>query len=157
MAPHSLVPACLRAFVPVLFALLLLGCEIPAQTHWSPDGSRAAYIPPGSDAKSPAMIIDDHGAILAKLGLTTGGLAWSNDSKRLYFAIVDPKSETIPPFETRSGWLNVDETPFLPKPNDAEPDKDKSEITVSVWQDGKVSPLFLLEGQMPWYLARMAP
>ncbi|MGE5610986.1 MAG: hypothetical protein ACM359_17180 [Bacillota bacterium] len=144
------LPSCLRAFVPVLVLLTLAGCEIPAQTYWSPDGTHAAYVPP-SGSESPAMIIDDQGAIVAKLGATTGGFAWSNDSKRLYFAVVDPKSDTIPPFETRHNWLNVSEEQFSSKKN--EDDKDKQETTVSLWENGKTTPLFVLEAQMPWMMA----
>ncbi len=130
----------LRALAPVLACLLLAGCEIPAQTYWSPDGTRAAYVAP-SNPDSPAMVIDDKGSIVANLGQSIGGFAWSSDSKRLYFATMGCNPDAKAGFETIGAWLNAAE-----EEDDSPPDNDeKNGLTVSLWQDGKISTLFWID------------
>jgi len=137
-----------RFLVPLLACLLLAGCEIPAQTFWAPDGSRAAYLPT-SGPDTTLSIIDDTGNVLANLGPTAGGFAWSNDSKRLYFATLGCAPKADGGFETQYTWLNADETDDNPPDND--PDQ-KRGLTLNLWQDNKTTPLFWLERPTAWYL-----
>jgi hypothetical protein len=129
-----------RALLSLCVCLVLAGCEIPAQTFWSPDGSHAAYVAP-ANRECPAMLIDDAGKVLANLGPSTGGFAWSNDSKRLYFATVGCNADAKTEFETRLNWLNTTNADDAPPDGD---DNDKKGLTVSAYQDGKTTPLFWL-------------
>jgi Tol biopolymer transport system component len=71
----------------IIGALLMLagisGCGLPHMI-WSPDGKQAGYL-----CNKQAVVIDENGAIVAELGASTGGFAWSSDSKTLYFATQD--------------------------------------------------------------------
>src|SRR5512146_1783968 len=98
-------------FLPMLFLLVLAGCEVPAQIYWSPDGTRAAYVPTAG-SESAAALIDEQGKVLAALGKSVGGFAWSADSKQLYYAAVGPKP-AVALAELRNNWSNVQ-----PKPAD---------------------------------------
>jgi hypothetical protein len=137
-----------RALLPLLACLFLAGCEIPAQTYWSPDGSKAAHVAP-SNPNSPAVLINDAGAIVANLGQSIGGFAWSADSNRLYFANTGCNPNANTGFETQGAWLNAAEAD-----DDTPPDNnEKNGLTVSVWQDGKTTPLFWIDRGAASYMA----
>jgi|GEM_PF-1585893 len=64
-----------------LCMVAVLGCRVPGQIAWSPDGSLAAY-----RIEDKAFLIDSTGKIVTSLGGSAGGYAWSADSKTLYYA-----------------------------------------------------------------------
>ena len=156
-------------FTTLAFLLLpvLIGCEIPSQIVWSPDGKRAAYLSTVHEKPNSVAVLDEKGAIVAKLGPATGGLAWSADSKRLYFSSVQTAPTGAKPFEIREGWANAaDALPpeattrpskELPKAADPQqPGEEKDEAVISVWEDGAARPLFWLESTTIWHL-RLSP
>jgi len=61
--------------------LVCVGCRVPAQIVWSPDGTTAAY-----RIEDRAYLIDATGKVGTSLGTVLGGFAWSADSKTLYYA-----------------------------------------------------------------------
>lgn len=129
-----------------LFCLLFTtGCDYPAQMHWSPDGSRAAYF--GGDANMHSFLIDEHGKILADLGQSTGGLAWAHDGHALYFGGMEPQPQS-PPTRVDRRWLPE---AAIPAPNQQQ-EKDPTQVTVSRWRDGKSEELFRLDEDILWYL-----
>lgn len=143
------------AFTVAVLALLLClaGCEVPAQTFWSPDGSRAAYVP-GSNSKAEAVVVDAAGTIVERLGRSTGGCAWSADSRTLYFAAgskarrdltaARPLTKLLPP--------GLEPPPPATRPASDDPDA-MGQIVVSALADGRRAELFRLdEGWAVWYM-----
>jgi hypothetical protein len=93
----------------VAIGLLNIGCANPAQFVWSPDGSRAAYSCAGK-----AYLVAADGAVLQTLGDSAGGMAWTRDGQRLYFATAirplkdsspDNAPADAPPAAVKDGWF----------------------------------------------------
>lgn len=121
--------------LPVIALLTLTGC-LPAQIFWSPDGSRAAYL-----NHSMASLIDDHGRLVQRLGGSTGGFAWTADSKTLYVATAQPVAE-VPVFEQDNRWLAAPSS-TAPTTRPAQASARRESITVvSELRDGLLTPLF---------------
>lgn len=146
----------MRSASMAAFLMLLAcgaGCEIPAQTFWSPDGARAAYIP-SSGSQAQAIIIDATGAIVDTLGRSTGGCAWSADSRTLYFAVGSGSRARGSPSRVLTQWLPPKlhyEQPAT-RPAKDEPDA-FGQVVVSAWRDGRREELFRLdEGWAVWYM-----
>ncbi|CAN5410717.1 hypothetical protein BH10PLA1_BH10PLA1_21250 [soil metagenome] len=76
--------------------MVTAGCSVPAQLVWSPDGSAAAY-----RLNDKAFVIDAAGKIAAELGDSTGGYAWSGDSKTLYYATPLKTADVATPVDVR--------------------------------------------------------
>lgn len=120
--------------------VLLGGCEIPAQTFWSPDLSKAAYIPTNG---GKVLVFDEQGKILSTLDASGGGLAWSADSKRLYLAQQVEKRIAAPAVEVVNRMRHADDDSVAAATRPAAPDADEAQhAVIGVWQDGKFTPLF---------------
>jgi len=135
----------LRLALGLMVCVFLAGCEIPAQTFWSPDGTKAAYAAP-SDKDSPAMMIDESGKVLANLGESSGGFAWSADSKRLYFTRSGRDTDTK--IELKGEWLNVS-----PEEIPAAENNEDNPFTICVYENNKATPLFTIDRGPAWYMA----
>lgn len=134
----------------LLVGLLAVGCEIPSQMVWSPDGSRAVYLSTVHD-KSRAVVMDEEGKIVSELGLSTGGFAWSADSQRLYYATAGPKPQGKPPFEQGKDWRAT--VPGQKTSDEAAKNSDEQEIQlISVWDHGQITPLFWIDPEMVWHM-----
>src|SRR4051812_8462777 len=75
----------LKWVVCLAWLVLLGGCKVPAQMVWSPDGKQAIW-----RNETRAVLINESGAKGEDLGDSTGGFAWSSDSKSLYFIVSEP-------------------------------------------------------------------
>jgi hypothetical protein len=150
-----------RVLAGVVLALTA-GCDIPAQIVWCPDGSRAAY-----RSDNAAFLLDQKGVVLRTLGNSTGGFAWSADSKSLYFAAAVDDLHT-PPTPINLQWLGpadhsatqasvstsqvgvaATQTAASATASSAQP---KSMTVVSVLFDGNAKPLFRVADTILWYL-----
>ncbi len=142
----------MKRFLLLVPLLMLAGCELPAETFWSPDGTKAAYMPP-SGANGEAMVFDENGKILAKLGPSLGGFAWSPDSRSLYFATAVDDPAKLPKTKILRNWANSDSAASTqPATQPAQEDKEKSHSLVSSLRDGKVTPLIGLPAEIVWYM-----
>lgn len=129
--------------VTVLMGLIACaGCTAPAQIHWSPDGTAAAYA-----YREQAVVIDAEGAVLSKLGKSVGGFAWSADSKTLYFAATTDQPETAITVESR--WRS--EATRLAGP--AKTDNPPALVELSTWSNRKITPLAKFEADPVVYAA----
>jgi hypothetical protein len=145
----------MRTLIGALLGLMFLtGCETPGQMFWSPDLTRAAWIPTGGG--EGAAIIDSQGKVVAKIGAVVGGCAWSSDSKKLYFA---QALEEGPGKKTALDgvWVNSSDAQWieahLAPDNNPDPKKEKDTgAKVAVWEDGRVTPLFELVRSMVAYM-----
>jgi hypothetical protein len=136
----------------LLTCLLAAGCEIPAQTFWSPDGTRAAYLSTVKD-QARAVLIDEQGKVVTELGTSTGGFVWSADSRRLYFATVGKRPQGDRPFEVGRVWTTAEPEPAA----NAEEAKDADAcLIINVLENGQVTPLFWLDRHLAWHL-RLSP
>jgi hypothetical protein len=121
----------------------LVGCDVPAQIVWSPDGSHAAYRSGGN-----AFLLNQQGTVLQPLGSSVGGFVWSTDSKSLYFAADDADRNSPTPLQMQ--WLGpAGDSTTQPATESAEP---KTVTAVSVLNDGKAKPLFRLADVIVWHL-----
>jgi hypothetical protein len=135
----------------ILLGLALIGCDVPAQVVWSPDGSQAAY-----RSGTAGFLLNEQGIVLQPLGQTVGGFAWSSDSKSLYFAATaenDLDSPALTPINFQ--WLGPTNDPATrPAANSPagpaiEP---KAVVAVNLLRDGKTTPLFHLRDVSVWHL-----
>jgi hypothetical protein len=138
------------AALMICLLFLLAGCEIPAQTYWSPDGMRAAYVP-SSGVAVPAAVIDAQGNVIARLAPAVGGFAWSSDSKKLYFVSIVPKPQNLAPTPIQRGWANVPgEQPIAA----TQPEDNKEEsVIVNLWDGSRITPLFNVPRGVPYTMA----
>ncbi len=101
---------------------LVTGCHPPAQILWSPDGSAAVY-----RGDSDTILMDSSGKIFSRLGKSDGGMAWSKNSKTLYYvnAVTDGEVATADP-----AWLIsiAAEANSATKPADPETDSHRAEL-----------------------------
>jgi len=133
----------------LLSALLFLaGCDTPAQTYWSPDGTLAAYIP---SSGGPLRLFDQNGKIIVTFGETIGGVAWSADSKRLYLAQQMDRSTRVPVVERSMRARNADPDTLATttRPSNA----DGSQMVVGYWENSAFVPLFSTGS---WFVTHMA-
>jgi hypothetical protein len=140
-----------RSMILVLAALLGLttcaGCNIPGQIHWSPDGTLAAYVPALAEE---AMLIDADGRIVARLGKSLGGFAWSADSSTLYVAAATEGGGGAVVAE-RNAWL-------MPSAMQAQPRRRKpvvgelDHMTISAWRAGKAEPIVTTDRFLPLFM-----
>jgi hypothetical protein len=132
--------------------LALVGCDVPAQIVWSPDGSQAAY-----RAGSTALLLNEQGIVLQPLGASSGGFVWSADSKSLFVAAGEHAGEQAgdqignTPTPLHLEWLGPVDDPAA-RPTTKPADEPKSITAVNVLKDGKVTPLFRLADDTVWYL-----
>jgi hypothetical protein len=112
---------------------------------WSPDGSRAAY-----RIENRGYLLDENGTVLADLGDSSGGFAWSADSKALYYATVENTRPDAPPATIKYDWLPNPPALTAPVTQPLEPAKYP---TLHLSSDGKSTALFFLPYPTPiWYL-----
>ncbi|MCC6423858.1 MAG: PD40 domain-containing protein [Phycisphaerales bacterium] len=134
-------------FLSFLLALgLLAGCQRCGQIVWTADGARAAWYS-GEPANS-AAVIDDKGNILAELGPSMGGFAWSADGQRLFFTSLEPS----PPTPIDSAMSDVDPPATQPTTDTQDESKDPKGTTVAQFADGHHQPLFFLPNLKIVYL-----
>ena len=90
------LPIWLRLLMSLPILAFATGCDLPAQIEWSPDGSSSAYC-----NGDQVMLLDEKGKFVAPFGNSTGGLAWSADSKHLYAAVYVDRPDTTQPATTQ--------------------------------------------------------
>jgi hypothetical protein len=88
----------------LLCVVIVAGCRVPAQIVWSPDGKTAAY-----RVEDKAYLVDSTGKLGAPLGTVAGGMAWSADSKTLYYAMSAKLANPIVKPDTI--WQSMPEAP----------------------------------------------
>lgn len=140
----------------VVVFIFLAGCD-KAHMFWSPDGSLAAYARGGEHPE--AYVVDQNGAVVARLGPSAGGFAWTDDSETLYFAAYREAAEAatrpVPAVEVRRNWLEPDvpqTQPATAASSPAEPIK-KGAGVIGMWRGGQVTELFSIPGKFAWYAA----
>jgi hypothetical protein len=160
VADRLVGPAALAALL-IVAGLIGLGCEVPAQIVWSPDGARAAY-----RSGNTAFLLDDKGTVLQPLGTSMGGFAWSADGKSLYFASA-ANAAVVPAGASRTSlhpeWLGPPNNPTTEPVADPatgpatqcatdQSAESQSVTTVSVLRNGKTTALFRLADVIVWHL-----
>lgn len=116
-----------------LLLIMSTGCH-DRVVIWSPDGTRAAHI-----SEAGVILIDESGKVLQTFKEPGAGVAWSQDSKTLFFTTYRAAGAAAPAeerFEQRNTWLG-DKAAAAPKADAA---KDAS--AVSQLEGDKVTPLF---------------
>lgn len=120
-----------------LCALLAL-CGCGSRMHWSPDGTRAAYV-----TGEQTYLIDEAGNVLRKLGGGLGGVAWSADSKTLFFAT--KTEDNAPATNANENWLRQDEVEWTAPPI-------SERFTVNALRGDEVTPLFTVPANLAHHL-----
>ena len=134
-----------RPLVAALFialALICTGCTAPAQMHWSPDGTAAAYC-----YRDRAVVVDEAGAILSQLGKSDGGFVWTADSKTLYYATETDAADNAVDVDTR--WSATAPTAST------QPAKTKL-VELCTWSNRKSTPLVKFKSDSVVYM-RLSP
>jgi hypothetical protein len=110
------------------------GCSAPAQIHWNPDGTAAAYAYRGQ-----AMVVDADGAVLSKLGKSEGGFAWSADGKTLYYAAVTDNADNV--IEIGTQWVKESTDAGARTPTAPSTRPEGQIVELSTWSNRKSTPL----------------
>ncbi len=129
--------------------IVCVGCRVPAQVVWSPDGAAAAY-----RVEDRAYLIDAGGKVVSTLGTVLGGFAWSADSKTLYYANNSDQADRIGALDL--AWRSPDRPAkqMLILPATTEPTSRPTKyVDVCSFADGKSTSLAKFAGGDAMHMA----